>query len=270
MIDKFLMGSHDLAHMKELYLSSISNASISSLAMYQEGPEQLQASVDRLHALAAHLQSIREEERISIAREVHDELGQALTALKMDVAWVRKQVCAGHHSGSPCQVGQRLDVMSQLIDDTTDIARNIVNQLRPAVLDTLGLLPALQWQIRVFSERTGLPVETSFSFDGAELCHACETAVFRIVQEALTNVARHAQATHVRLVLQADGACARLDINDNGVGMPHSNPAADCSLGITGMRERAVVFGGEVGVVSPPGRGTTVSVYFPMHCSHTP
>lgn len=225
---------------------------------------------EQLHALAQRLHTIREEQRKALAREVHDVVGQALTGIRMDVAWMRSR--AGRHANcsGPCPLMSRLDSMPDVLSGTIDTVRTIADELRPSVLDTLGLVSALRWQARVYQERTGVPCEVTSSVESIDLCDTCKTAVFRIFQEALTNIARHAEATHIQVRLEQEADRMILNVIDNGVGMPESVSAWDRSLGIVGMRERAEVFGGDVIFSSTPGHGTRVSIVFPVRCRDLP
>ena len=219
----------------------------------QETQEQLRASTDQLRALAARLDAIREEERKLMAREIHDQIGQALTALKLDLAGLR--------AGDPGEVERRAAEMDRLLDDTLDTTRRLSTALRPPILDDLGLAPAIEWQAREFEGRTGIPCTLSL---GEQPIGGAEALVlFRIVQEALTNVARHAGARAVRIDLRTDPAVTVLTVSDDGRGITGEQQASPSALGLAGMRERALVLGGEVSVTGAPGAGTTVSARLP-------
>ncbi|HEX4646997.1 MAG TPA: PAS domain S-box protein, partial [Verrucomicrobiae bacterium] len=161
--------------------------------------EALRASREQLRALAAHLQSVREEERKLIAREIHDELGQSLTGLKMDLAWIRNRLQSPDAEGTRPALLEKIGAMGSLIDGTANLIRKICTELRPGILDDLGLPAAIEWQAREFQSRTGIPCAVALETENLSLDPERSTAVFRIFQEVLTNVARHARATRVEV-----------------------------------------------------------------------
>ena len=227
----------------------------------QKAQENLRASAEQLRALAARLSEIREEERKSIARELHDQVGQALTALKLDLEWTRGQIAAG----APPETRARLAAMDALLDQTLDTTRRISATLRPAILDDLGLPAALRWQAAEFTQRTGVACEARLPEADPPLAPATALALFRILQEALTNVARHAGAKHVRIGLTLEGATAILTVADDGRGIAPDVLSRQTSLGLMGMRERALAFGGTLVLsAEEEGRGTTVVVRVPV------
>lgn len=225
----------------------------------KEAEEQLERSLEQLRALSARLQSVREEERTRIAREIHDELGQAMTGLKMDLAWLARQLPTDAPS-----LRQKVASMSHLVDETIQVVRRISTELRPGVLDDLGLLAALEWQAQDFQTRTGIRCRLVTTVEELELDADRSTALFRIFQETLTNVARHAQATEVTVRLDVCEDHLILEVKDNGVGISSQALADSHSLGLLGMRERALLFGGSVEVRGEPERGTTVTVRIPV------
>ncbi|HEY3818531.1 MAG TPA: GAF domain-containing protein [Polyangiaceae bacterium] len=212
---------------------------------------------DQLRALSAHVESVREDERTGIAREIHDVLGQALTALKMDVAWLARRVTG------PEILIEKLQVMSQTTDEIIQQVRRISTELRPGVLDDLGLLAAIEWQAQEFEERTGTLCKVESNVGDVLLPRDVSTALFRIFQEALTNVARHAGAAEVgvRLWLEGDDLC--LEIRDDGKGITRAEVSNPRSLGLLGIRERARRLGGGGKVAVGPAGGTIVSVRVP-------
>jgi signal transduction histidine kinase len=218
--------------------------------------ERLKESEDKLRRLAAHLISVREEERAHIAREIHDELGQVLTGLKMEVTWLAKRL-------REKPLIEKTDSMCKLIDTTVQTVRKIATGLRPEMLDDMGLIAAIGWQAKEFQKRTGircrakLPPEVKFDMD-------ISTTMFRIFQEILTNVARHSRATRVDIELIVNEDRVGLEVTDNGVGIADSDLNGKKSLGLLGMHERALLFGGEVRVTGTPGHGTRVSVSIPF------
>ena len=225
--------------------------------------EELNRSRDQLRLLAAHLQGIREEERTRIAREVHDQLGQMLTGLRMDVAWIEKRVETLKEPAVRAPLDAKLASMFALLDQMVKTVRRISAELRPGVLDDLGLVPALEWQAREWQERTGIQCAVSSELAAVQIASEPGTALFRIFQESLTNVARHAKATQVKTRLLAEPGAIVLEIHDNGRGVTADEVRHSKSFGLLGMRERAKILGGEFRIVGELGHGTTVTVRFP-------
>lgn len=232
------------------------------IAERQRVEEQLRRSEDQLRALSGHLRAVQEAERARIAREVHDELGQALTALKMDLAWVGQRL-----GGEQKDLQTKIQEMTHLIDETVQAVRRIATELRPGVLDHLGLIPALEWQVREFQERTGLTCVFKRSPKDLVVDSARATTVFRICQEALTNVARHAQATKVDISLKLVGRKLILEVRDNGRGISTDAVADPRSVGLMGMRERVLPWGGDIQIHGVKGKGTVVTVQLPAGSS---
>jgi PAS domain S-box-containing protein len=221
---------------------------------------------DRLRALTGHVEAVREEERTAMAREIHDELGQALTALKMDVAWIGRQVQATRGTAeSP--IDARISGMSSLIDGVINQVRRISAELRPGVLDDLGLGAAIEWQVREFAQRSDIVCDFCSNASETRFDRDVSTAIFRILQETLTNVARHAQAHRVDVSLVESGDHLRLQIIDDGIGMSPEVASPTRSLGMLGMHERAHRLGGTLSVSSTPGAGTRVLVDVPLRTS---
>jgi signal transduction histidine kinase len=220
--------------------------------------QRLRSSEENLRALAAHLQSVREEERIHIAREIHDELGQALTGLKYDIGSLAK----GSAKDDP-EAAERTQGLSQAIDRIINSVRRIASGLRPEVLDEIGLAAALEWQAREFQRRTGIRCTVDVKAGFADPDRERSTALFRIFQELLTNVARHANASRVKASLSDEGALA-LNVEDNGRGIKDVEIESPTSLGFMGLRERVLAFGGTIEVQGEEGKGTKVSVSIPM------
>jgi PAS domain S-box-containing protein len=219
--------------------------------------QRLRDSREQLRALTAHLERIREEERTRIAREIHDELGQALTGLKMDLSWF-----AARLPNQPA-LQEKSGAMVKLIDSTVHAVRRLSTELRPAILDSLGLIPAIEWLAQEFQKRTGVTCEFVATNDELNLDHERTTALFRICQEALTNVARYAQATSVHIELDSDEPQISLRISDNGRGITEEETKARNSFGLLGMRERARLLGGTFEIAGAPGKGTTLTVRIP-------
>ena len=218
----------------------------------------LEQSRQALRDLAGHLQTVREAECGAIAREIHDQLGQMLTALKIDVARLRPRLA----DPDPTTLAL-LDSITGSLNLMIRTTQNIVAALRPLILDELGLIPAIEWQAEQFSQRTGVRSILNLTVTDTGFSPAVSTALFRILQESLNNVARHAGASEVRIDLtQADGWMT-LAVRDNGRGMTAADVENRHSFGLMGMRERAHVFGGQVGIHGEPGQGTTVQVRIP-------
>jgi PAS domain S-box-containing protein len=224
--------------------------------------EEVRAGQEQLRNLAGYLQAAREAERTLIAREIHDEFGQALTALKMDLAWLARQL-----PDDEPRLADKIKTMGGLLDATLETVRRVAAQLRPGLLDDLGLVEALQWQAQEFAEHTGIKCELRLGEAEIRLGRDLDTAIFRIAQESLTNVARHAGATKVRLEMEARPDGWLLTIQDNGRGITDGQLADPKSLGLMGMRERARAWGGDIVIQGIPGRGTTVSVYIPKQAA---
>ena len=224
----------------------------------------LQASYEQVRRLALRLQSIREDERSGIARELHDELGQALTALKMDLVWA-----SGKLPVEQGLVPERMTAMVALVDHMVETVQQVSSTLRPGILDDFGLLEAMRWQGREFQERMGIVCRTYIELEQLALDPDHVTSLFRILQEALTNVARHANATEVTVRLTAPNGRLILEIADNGKGIAADRIIDAASLGLIGMRERTLLFNGRMTVTGTPGHGTTVRVEMPYPVSPT-
>jgi two-component system, NarL family, sensor histidine kinase UhpB len=220
---------------------------------------EIDASRKQLRALSVRLQSIREEERTEISREIHDDLGQALTGLRMDLVWLNNKI-----PKSDEKVAHRMKAMMELIDGTIHKVRKISTDLRPGILDDIGLAAALEWHGNDVGERSGI----EFTFDLIEdlqLDGQRSTTFFRIFQESLTNVMRHSQAKHVHVSLRKEGNMLLLMIEDDGKGISPQDITNPRSVGILGMKERAAVFNGEVSFIGVPGKGTTVRIRIPLN-----
>jgi signal transduction histidine kinase len=221
--------------------------------------QQVRASEENLRALAAHLQSVREEEQTRIAREIHDELGQALTGLKMDLTSLK----TGLPENQELLI-KKTESMFQLIDHTVQSVRRIASGLRPEVLDEVGLAAAIEWQAREFQLRTGMRCKVNVPREGGGPDPERAIAVFRIFQEVLTNVARHANATRIDVHMRLERGTLVLEVQDNGRGITETEIRGTKSLGLLGMRERALLFGGGVAITGTRGKGTKVTVSIPL------
>jgi signal transduction histidine kinase len=243
------VGLHDMNRML--------NAELAERALTEQ---RLRTAEENLRALAAHLQSVREEERIYIAREIHDELGQALTGLKFDIGSLAK----GHGTDDAHAFAQKTQAISQAIDRIINSVRRISSGLRPEVLDEIGLGAAIEWQAREFQRRTGVRCLVELPPNFRDPDQERSTALFRIFQELLTNVARHANATRVDVKLdEIDDQGLALTVADNGRGVKPAELESPSSLGFLGLRERVLAFGGTLDVKGEEGKGTTVSVTIP-------
>ena len=219
--------------------------------------EQLRASRTALRSLATRQQDIREDERSRIAREIHDSLGQALTALKLQL--VAAQDAAATEAPA---LSARLAETALMVDDLVKRVRRIATELRPPILDQLGLPAAVEWLAQDFSRRTGIRCKTDILPTDGAITSELATALFRIVQEALTNVLRHAGATRVDIELGVKSGCVMLEIDDDGSGITEAGMGPG-SLGILGMRERAAALGGVLEVAPRSNGGTRVAAWFP-------
>ena len=217
----------------------------------------------QLRALSAHLQTVREDERTGIARELHDELGQSLTALKMDLV-AMKSTLASELEEARRAAAEKVAKTVELVDGMVATVRRISSELRPGMLDDLGLFPAIEWLAQDFSQRTGISVRIASEIGSVDLDRTQSTAIFRILQETLTNVARHSNATEVSGLVRESGGAFELEIRDNGKGFPLSILHEASSLGLIGMRERAGSVGGSIEFASKPGDGTTVRLRVPL------
>lgn len=221
--------------------------------------KEVRRSREQLRALAAHLESVREEEQTRIAREIHDELGQTLTAMKYDLAWL-----AARLPEAATVLRDKCRELTSLTDATIATVRRIASELRPRLLDDLGLEAAVEWLTKSFESRTGIQCELDARLGEVALDPALSTAVFRILQEALTNVARHAKAASVSIDLHRDEGGVVLSVRDDGKGISQDELAGMTSLGLLGMRERARGCGGDIAISGTAGAGTTVVARFPL------
>jgi PAS domain S-box-containing protein len=226
----------------------------------KQAEEQLRGTTEELRALSENILSAREQEGARIAREIHDELGSALTSLKWDLEGIDKAISTVSDQPQLLPLRKRIEQMTKLLDTTINVVRRIASELRPSVLDDLGLGEALEWQAQQFQERTGLVCYCDGALHDLKLTEGQATAVFRIFQEALTNILRHAQATRVRFVMQEDEDEFRLTITDNGRGITNEEKSGHRSLGLLGMRERAYLIGGTVDIAGSKGKGTVVTI----------
>jgi PAS domain S-box-containing protein len=225
--------------------------------------QRLRDMLDQVRMLSGRVATVQEEERTRIARELHDELGVGLTCLKIDLSRLHTLVGEGAGSRARKKVGDKIRSMVEQIDTTIASVQRLVTELRPALLDDLGLVAAIEWQCHDFQKRTDIPCTCVTSADDIAMEPARATALFRICQEALTNTARHAQATAVTVTLESWNNSLRLVVADNGVGIPDTKVSNHHSLGLIGMQERVALFGGEITIQGHPEKGTTVTACLP-------
>jgi PAS domain S-box-containing protein len=224
----------------------------------KQAEAELQRSFDQLRALTARAQDAREEERKRVAREIHDELGQALTAIKIDLSSL------AHEFPDGAQQVKKIESIAEVVDQTIKSVRRISTELRPGILDDLGLMAAVEWAVEEFEARTGTKCRLDLPENDSAIDSDRATAIVRILQETLTNVARHANASAVEVRLLKEPGNVILEVRDNGRGVREEELSASGSLGIRGMRERALLLGGELTIQGISGQGTTVWMRIPL------
>ncbi len=222
--------------------------------------DELLLSRQKLRDLYAHFQTLREEERNDIAREIHDELGQIMTAIKMDLSWIRDRI-----PKNLSDLVDRTNSNVELVNKTIQTIKRIITELRPAMLDHLGLGAAIEWQAMEFQKRTGISCDVTINPPDIVVSPEVSIALFRIFQESLTNVARHANATSLRASLRMEDNKLRLEVADDGIGIEESKLSQAKSFGIMGMRERVNQFNGVIKITGNAGKGTLVSVSIPIN-----
>jgi signal transduction histidine kinase len=236
---------------------------LGNFAERKNAEETLKRSNEDIRELNAHLQIVREEERTRIAREIHDELGQQLTGLKMHLALFTKKVKAGETA-----IEDDLRDINSLIDGTVGTVKRIAGELRPGILDDLGLMAAMEWQAREFEKRTGIQCDFSCTPGETLIRKEIATTVFRIYQESLTNVMRYAAASRVQSKLESSESEIKLTVKDNGKGFEMDQIVDKKTLGLLGMQERAYTFGGKLRIDSQIGKGTTIFLSLPLTVHH--
>ena len=253
----------DMLQKREIELrqsnSELENRVQERTVQLQTSNATLQEFQMQLRQLAAQTNTAIEDERTRIAREVHDELGQALTGMKMDLAAAKRRMDPGE-----TRAHDKINSALQLLDQTVHTVRRISAELRPGMLDDLGLVAAIEWQVREFEERTSIKCTFTHKMNVDTLDRDIGTSIFRILQEALTNVARHAQAQKVDIVLDDDAAELTMKVKDDGIGIGENQTYNVRSLGLMGMNERALRFGGSVNISGKPGKGTLVVARMPL------
>jgi signal transduction histidine kinase len=245
----------DFQRLKETY-DNLENEMEKRLRVVRE----LEDSQLQLRKLSHSLQSIREDEKTRIAREVHDELGQMLTALKMELFCFEKDL-----QSNPGCLNEKVESMGGLIDTTINSVRRIATELRPQILDVCGLVDAIKWQARDYQNRTGIRCKLNLAESEVKLNKNLSTSLFRIFQEALTNVARHAKATEIEIALQFEPDDLIMTIQDNGIGIDPEQLHNSDSLGLLGIRERINFWKGRLIINGEPHTGTTLKTYIPLH-----
>jgi PAS domain S-box-containing protein len=229
--------------------------------------QRLRAMLDQVRMLSGRLSTVQEEERGRIARELHDELGVGLTCLKIDLSRLQTTLSQGTRANALKKAEGKIRSMVEQVDTTIVSVQRLVTELRPAILDDLGLIAAIEWQCQDFQKRTGIPCTCVTSADDIAIKPERATALFRICQEALTNTARHAQATAVAVMLVSQRDCLELKVSDNGVGISETKVSDRLSLGLLGMKERVALLGGELSIQGHPRKGTTVTACLPRRPS---
>ncbi|MEO5983900.1 MAG: sensor histidine kinase, partial [Ferruginibacter sp.] len=221
--------------------------------------EKLKTSHAELRELAVHLQNIRESERTHMAREIHDELGQQLTGLKMDISWMNKKIPIEDK-----EVKEKMKETLKLIDGTVNTVRRLATQLRPSILDDLGVVAAMEWQSEEFQKRSQIDTEFKSEVSAVQIPPELATGLFRIYQESLTNILRHSNATKVKASLTIQNEQLIFTIHDNGVGFNTGEINIKKTHGLLGMNERTKIMGGSYKISSSPGNGTLVSISVPF------
>lgn len=243
-------------------LAPAASIAIQNAMAYQQrllAEVELKNFSEQLQALAANLESIREEERTEIARELHDQLGQALTAMKFDLASMSERL--GHKD---VELAQKAKAITSQMDTMIKTVRRIATELRPGMLDDLGLAASIEWQAHDFEKRTGIGCNLNLTAEDLGLTRTQSITMFRIFQESLTNITRHAHAKHVQVALTATSEKLTLQIQDDGRGIRSNEISGLHSLGLLGMRERATRLGGSFVIQGSPKSGTLVTASFPI------
>jgi len=244
---------------------NVIQCNIRDITIRKQAENALKKSHAQLRALIARLQSVREDEAIRIAREIHDELGQQLTGLKMDLIWVLRKLSELPGSPSINTILERVSDTPKMVDAITITVQMIATELRPAVLDTLGLGTAVQYEARRLKERAGISCKVHLPAIEPEMTPELSTALFRIFQECLTNVTRHSQASEVKVELNTEDGWMTLRVQDNGCGITIAALESPLSLGLLGMKERASLLGGKIIITRDEDQGTIVTARIPIH-----
>ena len=253
-------GSYKTLEWQATYaLEGIVHASARDITKRKPAEENLEKSRNQLRKLARKMQSVREDEQKRLSGEIHDELGQALTAMQIDLSMLKKKV--------PKSEKEQQDRIASMIELNTSLTKRVQQMsmdLRPGILDDLGLMPALEWQTDEFQNRSGIKCQLTMESTEIDLDQNQSTTLYRIFQETLTNIARHAKATMVRVALKKQDGNLLLEVNDNGRGITVDQINSGESLGLIGMKERCLSCDGELKISGVPGKGTTVTVSIPV------
>lgn len=228
---------------------------VKDITSRKSAEEDLKSTVDQLHQLTHYIEKIRENERIAISRELHDDLGQSLTAVKIDIGLIRQRV-------SDPEVVSKISQVSLLVSDTIKSVQRLTSNLRPVIIDDLGIEAAIEWYALDFAKRNR--IELSLNLKAETVSSEASLIIFRIMQESLTNIARHSMATHVEISLKKAGKFLRLIISDNGIGITEKQLKSDKSFGLIIMKERAVSIGGNLEIQSENNKGTVIRLVLPL------
>jgi PAS domain S-box-containing protein len=239
-------------------------AIIRDISKRKQEEEKSRLSQQQLHELSTYLLSMREKERADISRTIHDDLGQMLTGLKMDIFWLQKRL-----EPDQKQLIEKTESMTQLIDTGIQSVRQIATELRPGLLDHIGLEAAVEWQLQEFQKRTEIGCTMISTLNEDTLDDAITTTAFRILQEALTNVSRHAQASLVEVTLKKTAAELLMHVHDNGRGIRENELNDPRAIGLLGMRERARILDGKVEIRGNLDKGTSLFLQLPLHSGKT-
>jgi len=248
--------THDIIYEGKPAILSLAN----DITVKFEAEESLQKSNKALRDLASHIETIRENERSHMAREIHDELGQQLTGLKMDISWLNRKINSKDET-----VKEKIKDTISLIDKTVITVRRIATELRPSILDDLGLIAAMEWQSEEFEKRSEIKSIFSSNVSQLKINTDVATAVFRIFQESLTNVLRHSQATEVISFFRLENNIITLFIEDNGIGFKENEIKNKKTLGLLGMKERIQLINGKYEINGNSGKGTSVIITVPLN-----
>lgn len=237
---------------------------LEEIAERRNTENKLEEANEQLRALAARIVSVREEERTTLSRELHDELGSSLTGLKMDLMLIKRNIHENPDSQTIVYIMENIASMSRLIDSTIVMIRKIVTELRPEILDELGLIEAIRWYAGDFQKRTEVSIQLTIFPRNFTIGKIQTTELFRIFQEVLTNISRHSRASKVMVFLKRDKEQCTLRIKDNGIGIKDEDIARKDSFGLMGMRERTSLMNGKLKIVGKAGEGTTVTIEIPV------
>ncbi len=253
-----IRGGDEISHLARVFNDMAAALELREVREY-EAKTALERSRKQLRDLASYLQDVREQERTRIAREIHDDFGQSLTILKMDLSWLKK-----HMIQDQTKVQNKIDAMFKVIDASLKTLHTVSSELRPVILDDFGLESAIEWQAEEFQNRTGVQCRVDSSITGLDLTKEQSTAVFRIFQETLTNIMRHSEATEVNVRLEKDKDTLILEVADNGRGITEAEISNSQSFGLLGIRERLYPLNGKVDFIGHLDKGTRVVVRVPI------